>query len=96
MRVARRATWIVAVVALAFLVWIAFVGELSLQELAMGAACALVCGTTSLFTWGAMDLSLASSVVIGEPQTNDRIEFVKIRAGARFIRGRNANRGDAQ
>lgn len=59
MRGIGPASWSVAIVALAFVAWTAFVGELSLQELAVGGACALFCGAASLLTWKAMDLTIA-------------------------------------
>lgn len=59
MRAARATGWSVTILALAFISWMAFVGNPSLQELAVGAACAALCAAASLFTWKAMELSIA-------------------------------------
>lgn len=59
MKPVRATGWSIAVVALAFLAWMAFAGDLSLQEMELGAAGALVCGAASLLTWKAMGLSIA-------------------------------------
>lgn len=59
MKPGRTAAWSIVVVALAFLAWMAFIGDLSAQDMALGAACALFCGAASLLTWRAMGLSIA-------------------------------------
>lgn len=59
MKYARATGWSVAVVTLAFLAWMAFVGDLSAQDMALGAACAAFGAAASLLTWKAMRLSIA-------------------------------------
>lgn len=56
---AHPAIWSAAILALAFLAWLAFVGNRSPQELALGAACAVFCAAATLLTWKAMELSIA-------------------------------------
>lgn len=59
MQPTRPAAWSLAIVALAFLAWMAFIGNTSLQDVALGAGCALLCSAASLLTWKAMGLSIA-------------------------------------
>lgn len=59
MKMGRGIGWSVSIVALAFLNWMAFVGDLSPQEMALGAACAVFCAAATLLTWKAMGLSIA-------------------------------------
>ncbi len=59
MKPVRTTGWLIAVVALAFLAWMAFVGDLSPQEMELGAAGAVFCGAACLLTWKAMGLSIA-------------------------------------
>lgn len=59
MKAARAVLWSGNILALAFITWMAFVGNTSLQEMAVGAACAVFCAAASLLTWKAMELSIA-------------------------------------
>lgn len=55
----RSAGWTLAVLALAFLAWLAFTGTTSSAELLLGAASSLFCAAASLLTWQAMGISIA-------------------------------------
>lgn len=53
----RPTAWSASVLALAFLAWLAFVGDHAPQELVLGAICALFAAAASLLTWRAMGIS---------------------------------------
>lgn len=59
MRYVRPAGWSAAVLVLACVAWLVFVGSFSAQEWLLGAACTLFGTFASLLTWKAMDLSIA-------------------------------------
>lgn len=62
MKSGRRIAWSVSILALAFLNWMAFVGDVARQDMALGAAAAVFCAAATLLTWKAMGLSIAFDV----------------------------------